>query len=79
MTTLPALYIPHGGGPCFFMDDPHAMWTGLADYLRAIPASLPEKPKAILKNLPESCFISRGPSSEEGVKLRLGSFLGIDK
>ncbi len=45
---LPSLYIPHGGGPCFFMDDPKGMWTGMADYLRSIPASLPEKPKAIL-------------------------------
>jgi aromatic ring-opening dioxygenase catalytic subunit (LigB family) len=46
--TQPSLYIPHGGGPCFFMDDPSGQWTPLADYLRALPASLPEKPKAIL-------------------------------
>lgn len=45
---LPSLYIPHGGGPCFFMDDPHGMWTGMAAYLRAITESLPEMPKAIL-------------------------------
>jgi aromatic ring-opening dioxygenase catalytic subunit (LigB family) len=45
---LPSLYIPHGGGPCFFMDDPRGMWTGMADYLRSIPEDLPEKPKAIL-------------------------------
>ncbi len=48
MNALPSLYIPHGGGPCFFMDDPHGMWTGMADYLRGIAASLPETPKAIL-------------------------------
>src|SRR6188768_3084958 len=47
-SALPALYIPHGGGPCFFMDDPNGMWTGLAAYLRGLPASLPEPPKAIL-------------------------------
>jgi aromatic ring-opening dioxygenase catalytic subunit (LigB family) len=46
--TLPSLYIPHGGGPCFFMDDPHRQWTGMADYLRGIPVSLPHQPRAIL-------------------------------
>ena len=44
----PSLYIPHGGGPCFFMDDPAGSWTGMAAFLRSIPASLPETPKAIL-------------------------------
>lgn len=44
----PSLFIPHGGGPCFFMDDPTGMWRGMEAYLKAIPASLPEPPKAIL-------------------------------
>ena len=48
---LPTLYIPHGGGPCFFVDpppqDPH-MWDGLASYLRGIDASLGVRPKAVL-------------------------------
>uniref|UniRef100_A0A7C1P1Q4 Dioxygenase n=1 Tax=Agrobacterium albertimagni TaxID=147266 RepID=A0A7C1P1Q4_9HYPH len=44
----PALFIPHGGGPCFFMDDPTGMWTGMADFLQGLPETLPEKPKAIL-------------------------------
>jgi aromatic ring-opening dioxygenase catalytic subunit (LigB family) len=44
----PSLYIPHGGGPCFFMPDPRGMWTGMADYLRGLAASLPGKPRAIL-------------------------------
>jgi aromatic ring-opening dioxygenase catalytic subunit (LigB family) len=48
---LPTLYIPHGGGPCFFIDpppnDPH-MWDGLASYLRGIDASLGGRPKAVL-------------------------------
>jgi aromatic ring-opening dioxygenase catalytic subunit (LigB family) len=30
------------------MDDPTGNWTGMAEYLRAIPASLPETPSAIL-------------------------------
>ncbi len=46
--SLPSLYIPHGGGPCFFMEDPHGMWTGMADYLRGIAGSLPQEPRAIL-------------------------------
>ncbi len=48
MTRQPSVYIPHGGGPCFFMDDPRGTWTGMAAFLRAIPDLLPERPKAIL-------------------------------
>ena len=44
----PALFIPHGGGPCFFMDDPRGVWTSMADLLRSLPSILPETPKAIL-------------------------------
>jgi aromatic ring-opening dioxygenase catalytic subunit (LigB family) len=45
----PTIYIPHGGGPCFFMDwDPPDTWHKLAGWLRGIPASLPEAPKALL-------------------------------
>jgi aromatic ring-opening dioxygenase catalytic subunit (LigB family) len=51
MKKLPTLYIPHGGGPCFFIDppahDPH-MWEGMAAYLRGIDASLGLRPKAVL-------------------------------
>jgi aromatic ring-opening dioxygenase catalytic subunit (LigB family) len=47
----PAIYLPHGGGPCFFMD-----WSwGLADtwkatqrFLEGLAATLPEPPKALL-------------------------------
>jgi aromatic ring-opening dioxygenase catalytic subunit (LigB family) len=48
MTRQPTLFIPHGGGPCFFMDDPRGMWTEMAAFLRGLPALLPESPKAIL-------------------------------
>jgi aromatic ring-opening dioxygenase catalytic subunit (LigB family) len=48
MTSQPTYFIPHGGGPCFFMDDPHGTWDGMAAFLRSLPASLPEPPKAIL-------------------------------
>jgi aromatic ring-opening dioxygenase catalytic subunit (LigB family) len=44
----PALYIPHGGGPCFFMDDPQGTWTGMAAFLGGLAASLPRAPSAIL-------------------------------
>ncbi|EQB08533.1 aromatic ring-cleaving dioxygenase [Sphingobium quisquiliarum P25] len=51
----PSLYIPHGGGPCFFMDPsdpdrPHSdpMWHPMQDYLAGLFASLPEKPRALL-------------------------------
>lgn len=50
--TLPTLFIPHGGGPCFFMDPaggpPDAMWRPMQDYLAGLIASLPEPPRAIL-------------------------------
>lgn len=44
----PALFIPHGGGPCFFMDDPQGNWTSMAQFLRSLPDLLPERPEAIL-------------------------------
>jgi len=47
-TRQPSFYIPHGGGPCFFMDDPTGTWTGMGDFLRGLPALLPEPPRAIL-------------------------------
>jgi aromatic ring-opening dioxygenase catalytic subunit (LigB family) len=51
LNMLPTLYIPHGGGQCFFMDpppdDPHR-WDGLASYLGGIDASLGARPRAVL-------------------------------
>lgn len=49
--TLPTFFIPHGGGPCFFMNPgtaPDPMWQPMEAYLKALIASLPERPKAIL-------------------------------
>lgn len=57
MTTLlsnepvsqPVLFIPHGAGPCFFMDwQPADTWHEMATFLKSISARLPERPKAIL-------------------------------
>ncbi|WP_343527728.1 class III extradiol ring-cleavage dioxygenase [Sphingomonas sp.] len=44
----PALFLPHGGGPCFFMDDPRDIWTNMGAFLRAVPDMLPARPRAIL-------------------------------
>lgn len=48
MSIQPSFFIPHGGGPCFFMEDPRGTWTGMEAFLRGLPAMLPERPKAIL-------------------------------
>jgi aromatic ring-opening dioxygenase catalytic subunit (LigB family) len=48
---MPTLFIPHGGGPCFFMPNPPdhpKLWDKMAAYLRAIAVSLPARPSAIL-------------------------------
>jgi len=48
-TKMPAYYLPHGGGPCFFMDwNPSDTWDGMKAFLESIAPQLPEKPKAIL-------------------------------
>ncbi|HTZ71513.1 MAG TPA: class III extradiol ring-cleavage dioxygenase [Acetobacteraceae bacterium] len=44
----PTLFIPHGGGPCFFMDDPRGVWIGMAAFLRSLPGRLTAPPSAIL-------------------------------
>ena len=44
----PSLFIPHGGGPCFFMPDPANHWGGMASFLRSLPIRLGEVPAAIL-------------------------------
>lgn len=48
---MPTFYIPHGGGPCFFMDwtmGPRDTWDRMATWLRGIRTSLPRAPRAIL-------------------------------
>jgi aromatic ring-opening dioxygenase catalytic subunit (LigB family) len=47
-TPQPSLFIPHGGGPCFFMPDPDGTWRGMEAYLRGLAGTLPARPKAIL-------------------------------
>lgn len=47
----PAIFLPHGGGPCFFMDwtwGPADTWDSTRRFLENLAATLPEKPKALL-------------------------------
>ncbi len=49
---FPTLFIPHGGGPCFFMEPfpgyPPTLWDNMAAYLRGIPAAIGQRPQAVL-------------------------------
>jgi aromatic ring-opening dioxygenase catalytic subunit (LigB family) len=49
---MPTLYIPHGGGPCFFMEVPPGLppdlWERMASYLRGLDGSIGARPKAVL-------------------------------
>jgi len=50
MSTLPTLYIAHGGGPCFFMEWPAGRdpWQKMGAWLRALAGTLPERPRALV-------------------------------
>jgi len=49
LVSQPVLFIPHGAGPCFFMDwQPADTWNGMAAFLTGIAARLLERPTAIL-------------------------------
>ncbi len=49
---FPTLFLPHGGGPCFFLDPgevfPAGMWDDMAAYLKGIATTLDQRPKALL-------------------------------
>lgn len=46
---MPVLFVPHGAGPCFFMDwSPADTWHGLGAFLRGVADTLPARPRAIL-------------------------------
>lgn len=45
----PTLFIPHGGGPCFFMDwNPPDAWLGLQRFLESLAHTLPAAPDAVV-------------------------------
>ncbi|MEX0810437.1 MAG: class III extradiol ring-cleavage dioxygenase [Dongiaceae bacterium] len=46
---MPTLFVPHGAGPCFFMDwNPPGIWEPMAAFLGDVRNKLPAKPRAIL-------------------------------
>ncbi|QCG68341.1 DODA-type extradiol aromatic ring-opening family dioxygenase [Pseudomonas veronii] len=46
---MPTLFVPHGAGPCFFMDwNPPTAWNRMAEFLKSLANTLPERPKAIV-------------------------------
>ena len=50
-TRQPAIFLPHGGGPCFFMDwtwGPADTWHKTQRFLESVAASLPAPPKALV-------------------------------
>ena len=45
----PTFFIPHGGGPCFFMDwQPANLWDRMGDWLKNMSQAVPTRPDAIL-------------------------------
>jgi len=46
---MPVFFIPHGAGPCFFMDwNPADTWDNMAGFLKQIESTLPSRPSAIV-------------------------------
>lgn len=48
---LPSLFIPHGAGPCFFMQGHPGfpdIWEPLGDWLRGLATQIGQRPRAIL-------------------------------
>ena len=49
MARMPSIFIPHGGGPSFFMTGERKIqYQPTEDFLRSVQHLLPEKPKTIL-------------------------------
>ncbi|NLD69259.1 MAG: dioxygenase [Limnobacter sp.] len=46
---MPSFYVPHGAGPCFFMDwNPPGAWDRMAAFLKGLRETLPARPTAIV-------------------------------
>lgn len=46
---MPVFFIPHGAGPCFFMDwNPTDTWDHMATFLKGVAGTLPGTPRAIV-------------------------------
>ncbi len=47
----PSIFLPHGGGPCFFMEwtmGPPDTWHTTRAFLESLPATLPARPRAMV-------------------------------
>lgn len=48
-STLPTIFVPHGAGPCFFMDwQPTGTWDRMADFLGGLITLAGSRPAAIV-------------------------------
>lgn len=48
-TLIPTLFIPHGAGPCFFMDwKPAGTWNAMAAWLRGLEQHAGARPEALV-------------------------------
>ncbi|WP_295582398.1 class III extradiol ring-cleavage dioxygenase [uncultured Lamprocystis sp.] len=48
-TRMPTLFVPHGAGPCFFMDwNPPTAWNLMGRFLESVADTLPQRPTAIV-------------------------------
>lgn len=50
-TKQPVIFLPHGGGPCFFMDwtwGPADTWDATRHFLEKLAHTLPARPRALL-------------------------------
>jgi aromatic ring-opening dioxygenase catalytic subunit (LigB family) len=46
---MPVFFVPHGAGPCFFMDwNPANTWDRMATFLKGVAGTLPATPRAIV-------------------------------
>ena len=46
---MPVLFVPHGAGPCFFMDwNPASTWDLMSAFLKGVAGTLPATPRAIV-------------------------------
>ncbi|QJD60885.1 dioxygenase [Pseudomonas sp. gcc21] len=46
---MPVFFIPHGAGPCFFMDwNPANTWNQMESFLKGLADTLPAQPSAIV-------------------------------
>ena len=66
---MPTIFVPHGAGPCFFMDwSPRDAWTKMGQYLQGVAATLPRQPTAIVlvsAHWLESGFVTTGGAQPE--------------